>query len=173
MGIVLAAALAACGGSAAETTAGASTNERASAGGEGSSANTSDAPIDEVAAGNVVDVAQGDPELVAATGQAQSTLDEFIAALGAVDPSARGHAVKTTFRDGAIGEHMWVGQLRWDGERFHGVLDNDPVDVRNVRRGDAVVVERADVEDWLYFVGQEMRGGFTVRVLMERRARGE
>lgn len=126
---------------------------------------------DEVTAGNVVDVSTDDPELRAAEAQARATLDDFIADLNDPPPGHSGHAIKTAFRDGEATEHMWVGQLAWDGERFTGVLDNDPVDVHNVRMGQRVTVERAEVEDWIYDDGETMVGGYTVRVLMGRQTR--
>jgi uncharacterized protein YegJ (DUF2314 family) len=48
------------------------------------------------------------------------------------------------------------------------VLDNDPVDLHRLRRGEALTIERDAVEDWLYFDGDAMHGGYTVRVAMAR-----
>ncbi len=124
---------------------------------------------DEQAAGNVVDVATDDPEMLAAQAEARRTLDTFLADLANPPPGHTGHAIKTVFYDGEVGEHMWVGNLRWDGTRFTGTLDNTPVNVRNYQEGQTVTVERAAVEDWVYMNGEEMVGGTTVAVLLRRR----
>ena len=127
---------------------------------------------DEVASGNMVDVPADDPELLAAEAEARASLDAFLADLATPAPGHEAHAVKTAFFEGEIVEHMWVGELTWDGARFHGRIANEPVDVGNVSAGQEVVVERADVEDWMYYDEQgEIVGGYTIRVLMNRQPR--
>lgn len=127
---------------------------------------------DEVAEGNMVDVPADDPELLAAEAEARTTLDAFLADLESPAPGHEDHAVKTAFREGTVVEHMWVGDLRWDGTRFHGRIANEPVDVSNVSAGQTVVVERADVEDWMYYdAAGDIVGGYTVQVLLNRQPR--
>lgn len=60
--------------------------------------------------------------------------------------------VKAPFRTPAGGrEWMWIGVSRWQGPRIHGVLDNDPVDVRDLKAGVHVDVLEDDILDYLYF----------------------
>lgn len=128
---------------------------------------------EEVASGNLVDVPDDDPEMRAAEAEARANLDGFLAELASPGPGHTLHAVKASFRDGEIVEHMWVGRgLTWDGARFHGHLANEPVDIGNMREGQEVVVDRDEVEDWMYYDDDgAIVGGYTVRVLMDRQPR--
>jgi len=72
----------------------------------------------------------------------------FIAGL----PQGERLMVKAPFKTPAGGlEWMWVRIARWDGPRIHGVLENDPVHVRNLRAGAHVEVREDDVLDYILF----------------------
>jgi uncharacterized protein YegJ (DUF2314 family) len=58
--------------------------------------------------------------------------------------------------------------VTYDGTKFNGKLDNEPVQVRNVKHGDAVSVEPAHVADWMYVDDGKLVGGHTLRVLRSR-----
>lgn len=62
-------------------------------------------------------------------------------------------------------EQMWLGDIEFDGQSVHGVLLNSPNWIRSVREGDHVEVPLDDITDWMYAVGDEVCGGFTVQAL--------
>lgn len=116
----------------------------------------------------VVMVDHDDPEMAAAEQKARDTLDDFIMAMQAPTPNQSSFGVKYAFRDGDTYEHMWITELTYNQGRFSGVLGNDPALVENISSGDPVSIDRSEVEDWLYFDGEEMVGGYTAKLLMSR-----
>ena len=109
-----------------------------------------------------------DPEMAAAEQTARETLDDFIQALQNPTPLQSDFGVKTSFADDGEVEHMWVSDLTYADGAFSGRLGNDPYLVKNIKNGDPVVVKRSDVEDWLYYDGEDIVGGYTAKLLMSR-----
>ena len=74
-------------------------------------------------------------------------------------------AVKVAFRDEAPqpAEHMWVGDVTFDGIQIRGTLLNQPNWVRSVSQGDAVSAPFSSIGDWMYaYAGDTVCGAFTV-----------
>jgi uncharacterized protein YegJ (DUF2314 family) len=105
-----------------------------------------------------------DPRLVAAVEEARRRWPEFVAALAPPQPEQT-FAVKAPIREGDKVEFMWLSEVRLEGDTVHGALGNDPVELKQVRRGDALQVPRGEVVDWLVVGPQGMQGGFTVQAL--------
>lgn len=118
--------------------------------------------------GGVMAVKNDDPEMTAAMSRAQETLPQFISALRLPSPSQSDFTIKVGFTDAGDTEYMWVTPVTYDGTKFNGKLDNDPVQVRNVKLGDAVSVEPNRVADWMYVDDGKLVGGYTLRVLRDR-----
>ena len=57
----------------------------------------------------------------------------------------RGDYVKTRFVDGDKVEHMWVLVSSIIKGKIHGVLNNDPILVTNIKCDDKVIINRSDV----------------------------
>lgn len=117
-----------------------------------------------------VSLAYGDdPEIVAATRQAHATLGELLARLK--DPSYQDGwlvAIKVPMGKGDDVEHVWLGDLVYDGETFAGVLLSQPMYV-DFRAGDTVTgVKRSDITDWMAMSEERFCAGFTQRVLVAR-----
>lgn len=117
---------------------------------------------------NVVPVDEQDPEMTAAMAKALETLPDFIAAARAPKPTQSAFTVRAPFVEGEQTEYMAVTPVTFDGKVFHGTLDDEPVALRNVNRGDAVVIEPGRVADWSYVEDGKLVGGFTLRVLRAR-----
>jgi uncharacterized protein YegJ (DUF2314 family) len=65
-------------------------------------------------------------------------------------------------------EHVWISDVTFDGRVFHGKIDNDPVDIKTLRRGKEVTVQPKEVSDWMYVDHGRLVGGYTVRTLFHR-----
>ena len=76
--------------------------------------------------------------------------------------------VKKAFVDGHNAEHLWVGDLKWDGTNFRGKINNKPHDLRNVKLGQSVVVAPQEISDWMFIKNGKLIGGYTTRVLYAR-----
>lgn len=64
-----------------------------------------------------------------------------------------------------IVEHMWIGDVWFDGETLYGSLMNDPHDLPNLTAGDAVAVPLAQLSDWLFVCDDQTYGGYTIHAI--------
>ncbi|WP_369939603.1 DUF2314 domain-containing protein [Xanthomonas medicagonis] len=77
-------------------------------------------------------------------------------------------AVKLAFetdaddRDAPRVEHMWVGEVQFDGDTVSGTLLNDPGYISSLHAGDAVAAPVAELEDWMYVIDGKAYGGYTI-----------
>jgi uncharacterized protein YegJ (DUF2314 family) len=109
-----------------------------------------------------VRVERGDPEMQAATQQAQASLDEFLALKANPPNGASGFKVKVVIRDGSRQEVMWVTPFTQADTGFVGILNDQPEYVTNVRSGQKLNFTRADITDWGYRLNGKQKGSFTV-----------
>jgi uncharacterized protein YegJ (DUF2314 family) len=119
-------------------------------------------------ADEIVSVHALDVDMDEAMAEARRRWPEFVAAFAKRRP-LQGFAVKVPFRENDQTEHMWVEVSQLDGETIHGKLANEPKMIANLRLSDSVIVDLADVNDWIYSDGKQMIGGFTSAVLERRR----
>jgi len=70
-------------------------------------------------------------------------------------------------------EHMWMNDIEFDGKRVSGVLMNSPNWLRTVKEGDDARFKLEEISDWMYAIGGEVYGAFTVNVLRSRMGRRE
>lgn len=113
----------------------------------------------------VVMVSSHDPDMTAAIKDARASVSKFQAALGTRKLNQTGFAVKMAFTDGEMTEHFWLDQVRWDGTKYHGVVNNDPEKVSNVKLGQEASVAPEDISDWMYVENGKLVGGYTIRAL--------
>lgn len=118
-------------------------------------------------------VKDNDQAMERAVQRARKTMGFFVAALGKKKPGDGGFEVKKAFVDGNSVEHLWIGDLRFDGKNFRGKINNQPLDVHNVRLGQKVTVRPQEVTDWMFVKNGELVGGYTTRVLYARLSAGE
>ncbi len=114
----------------------------------------------------VIEIADDDPRMQAAVEEARRRWPEFVAAFKKRRTDQH-FAVKAPFHDQENTEFMWATVTGIRDDVIVGVLDSDPVDIKNVALGDRVQIRLADLNDWAYTSGEEMVGGFTVAVLRE------
>lgn len=83
-------------------------------------------------------------------------------------------AVKVAFGEQAspeaetIVEHMWIGDVDFDGAIVRGRLLNDPHRLQSVCQGQGVQVPFNQLTDWMYAQRSTAYGGFTVNTLRAR-----
>ena len=110
-------------------------------------------------------VADHDPQMQAAVRSARQSLPQFIAAVKSPQPGQRDFEVKKPFRANGEVEHIWLAQVTYSGNRFHGVVDNVPQNIPGLKMGARVSVNPAEVTDWAYVDHGNLVGGYTIRVL--------
>lgn len=128
----------------------------------------------------------GDPEMQRAYEQARESFRYFWREIAwdrrRIVPALNLAIVKAPFTDDAPRpgngdapevEHMWVGDIDFDGESVSGVLGNDPNWLTSVKDGDAVRIPLDRISDWMYVKNGVAYGGFTVNLLRSRMDPGE
>ena len=63
--------------------------------------------------------------------------------------------------DALLNQHLGEARTRW------GLGDNDPVDIKKIKAGSRVRISVADVGDWVCVRGDDMEGGFTIKVVAD------
>jgi uncharacterized protein YegJ (DUF2314 family) len=70
-------------------------------------------------------------------------------------------------------EHMWIGEVDYDGATLSGRLLNSPNWLRSVQEGDSVRVPFSHLTDWMMAAEGRAYGGFTVNLMRAGMARTE
>ena len=120
-----------------------------------------------VSAGGIpmVETAQDDPRIAAATAEAKRRYSEFLAAYQN-RAGKTGFAVKRAFPVRAGGtEAMWVLVTSMAGNNVTGTIDDQPMFNIGHKEGDSVTLSPDQVEDWVYMDHGQMVGGFSIPVL--------
>ena len=130
-----------------------------------------------------------DPEMLEAYEQARATFKYFWREIAwerrRIVKGLDVACVKAPFSDGegdqrADGnpnvEEMWLGEIDFDGRSVSGVLLNSPNWLTTVKQGDSARMHLADITDWMYAIGGEAYGAYTVNLMrsrMDKRQRKE
>lgn len=65
-------------------------------------------------------------------------------------------------------EQMWLSDVSFDGETITGTLINSPNWLTSVAEGDEVSLPLSGITDWMYAIGGEAYGGYTVNLMRKR-----
>ena len=129
------------------------------------SRSSGDAPKDEI-----VYVKSGDPTMAAAITKAQGSLESFRAVLAAPPAGTKSFSVKVGFPWGIKDdrEHIWLAEPKLDATTVTGTINNEPIDVTSLKLGEVVTAPLKDLSDWMYVENGVLRGGYTLRVLLDK-----
>jgi len=126
---------------------------------------------DEKQKDEIVYVKSEDPGMAAAIAKARQTLGDFKTALAAPPPHTERYAVKVGFPYGKDGrEHIWMREPKLSETSVTGKIMNEPVDVTDLKFGQETTAPIQDISDWMYVENGVMRGGYTMRVLLDKMA---
>ncbi len=125
---------------------------------------------------NKIYFAEGDhPKMIEAYKKAQETFKYFWRELSweyrRAVPGLDMASVKVAFtqavegQDEPVVEHMWIGNLDFDGKIIYGELLNEPNEITELVEGDQVGVTIDQISDWMYITEGKSYGGFTVQAL--------
>lgn len=114
---------------------------------------------------NVTLVEAGDKGMAAAVAKARAGLAGFFTRLAA--PAAGENSFAVKFNLAQSGEFIWANDLRREGGRLTGALDNEPIHAA-YKLGQRVVIPESDIIDWTYRHGAVTQGHHTTRVLLDQ-----
>lgn len=108
-------------------------------------------------------VEENHKEMREAVHQARRSVRQFITALQRHSPDESDFEVKKPFvHDGHV-EHIWLADVTFSGNRFHGLVDNHPHFIKGLKFGDRVSVNPGEISDWAYLDHQTLVGGYTIK----------
>jgi len=92
-------------------------------------------------------------------------------------PALELSAVKAAFNDPggdpAGIEHMWLSNIRFDGDVIVATLLNSPHGLRLLKEGEEIALRLEHLEDWMYVLSGRVYGGFTIQALRAAMSRAE
>jgi uncharacterized protein YegJ (DUF2314 family) len=109
-----------------------------------------------------------DPEMMAAIQKAQDLFPHFDSAFASKKTNRQESTIRVKYRDEGKVEYMWVGDLFKVEGQYWGVLLDSPKVVKGLQKGDTVVIQPADIVDWIYVIDSTHYGGYTQRVILNR-----
>jgi uncharacterized protein YegJ (DUF2314 family) len=113
----------------------------------------------------VFDVNRHNHAMKRAVHQARRTVGVFILALRHPAAGQQDFEVKKPFVQGDVVEHLWLSDVTFSGNRFHGYVDNKPRKIKGLKMGDRVSVNPNEISDWAFVEKGRLVGGYTIRVL--------
>jgi uncharacterized protein YegJ (DUF2314 family) len=123
---------------------------------------------EQAAPDEVVEFSDQDAAMNAAIENARSTLPQFFAEFDAAPAQSRGaFTVKVGMPvEGGGHEHIWVDNLRREGNQLIGALANEPNYMPGMHRGSRVVIDQALISDWSIHAPEGLYGSYTTRVML-------
>jgi len=115
----------------------------------------------------VVNVADDDPEMLAAIAKARETLPQFWTTFDKRDQGEADFALKVRIKDKNGTEHFWATDIERSDGKIMGTINNDPNIVASVKLGDRIQIPEVDISDWLYMRGGKMVGNHTFKPLFK------
>ena len=127
---------------------------------------------------NLMGVEKENEVMNAAISQAQETLPYFITSFQQMKYDPSDYSIKVVIPYGSKGaaEYIWVNKLTYVDDHFEGIVDNEPVYLKDLELGDTISVEMESITDWMILGETEFYGGYTIfalRSLMSEEERKE
>lgn len=119
----------------------------------------------------VIPVAEDDPAMVAAVGEARRRWPEFLEQFQSRSDDDH-FGVKAPVTSGGNTEFIWIEVSGLEPEYIHGKLGNEPVALDGLSLGSVVEVPVAELNDWYFTRGEgDPVGLFTVKAVQEAQNR--
>ena len=113
------------------------------------------------------------PHMALAFRRARETLPDFLALARAPQPNMSVFAVKVAVPTPQGHEYFWIGDLKLDGTRYSGRIDNTPRWATWLKEGATLNFSEREIVDWMYLDGGKMKGNFTFCALMKNEPKKE
>jgi|GEM_PF-2492293 len=114
----------------------------------------------------VVQISDDDERMKAAVAEARETFPEFREAF---ENRREGQwfGIKAPVTSAGNTEFVWLEVEAIEGDQIMGELNNDPVELPGIKIGAKLTIDLADLNDWTLTEGEEMKGGYTMKVLID------
>lgn len=118
---------------------------------------------------DIYEVKDEDKAMNNAIATARQSLHMFKDALNSGADSLQSFSLKVRYDapDG-YGEHIWLNEVSLKDGVYSGIVNNVPDVITEVKFGDTVTVNNDHISDWMYLANNKLRGGYTLRAIMEK-----
>lgn len=120
---------------------------------------------EQLANDEVTSVSAGDKKMKAAIKEARETVGDFIKVLNSNDSSFHDLSIKVPLEDGEEVEHVWLDQVKLEGDSFSGIIANDLKMVKNFKMGQSVTYKKNEITDWMYIKEGVVHGNITLKAM--------
>lgn len=121
----------------------------------------------------VVSIETDDPEMNQAIKKARGSLPSFWSALEAAGEKETNFSLKVAIAGNGSVEHFWVVDIKREGEKITGTINNEPEMVKTVSMGQTYEFSEKEITDWLFKRNGKMVGNETMRPLLKRMSKEE
>lgn len=113
-----------------------------------------------------------DAEFQAAIDKARASLEYFFDMADRKSDQAGGHSLRVALTDGDVTEFFWVYPFEHIETGYAGILQDEPKQLANYRKGQRIEFAKGDIIDWTFDDTQEevMHGNFTGCVELQQQA---
>lgn len=122
---------------------------------------------------DIYSTSENDKEINEAQKTAHATLGKFEEALKSNNPNFKSFCLKVKFETAAGSEHIWINNIILVGENYYGIVNNVPESITEIKFGQRIKIEKSNISDWMYVDGNNLIGGYTIRVLRNRMSKKE
>lgn len=119
------------------------------------------------------EVDEDDKKINAAMVQARNSFPKFIDQWQARNELFEGFVKVLLEEEPNIGEYMWIKPIKLEDDKYIGILENQPQDMKTLKIGDEVTFTTDQIADWYYVENDKAIGGITVRLLRQRMTKKE
>ncbi|MBC8036638.1 MAG: DUF2314 domain-containing protein [Rhizobiales bacterium] len=116
----------------------------------------------------VILFSKDDPQMNAAIEKARGSLAGFWEKFKTPASNEDGFSLKVMISDDASSEHFWCSAIEGDATKASCAIANEPQSVRSVTLGQRIDVNPDHISDWMYRLDGKIKGGETIRVMLER-----
>ncbi len=104
-----------------------------------------------------------------AIAKAKQTIDQFDEAFISKNSAYTDFAIKKRFAiSKGGGEHLWISGITIVNGAYKGFISNDVENANQVKYGDTVIVQKAEITDWMYLDNNVLKGGYTLREMRNK-----
>lgn len=120
-----------------------------------------------------IGVSKDDAEMNAAIAKARSSLPDFWQIYDKPQHGETDFSLKVKITDGSEVEHFWTADIERKDGKIYGIISNEPDLVHNVKMGQKITINEADISDWMYIRDGKMYGNYTLRALFKEMPKAE
>ena len=126
--------------------------------------------VQQTAKQQPVVVEKDDPDMAAARAKARAGLDDFLKLAANPKPGTTNYSVKLPIYNNGKSEVFWITPFTVEGNVIRGKINNAPQFVSNVKLGQTVKFQKANIVDWMYVDENSKRivGNFSLCAMLKK-----